>query len=68
MCFLLRNTCELPVSLRKLTLMLKPTFAETGTNQRQRQEEAYKVFISYMRAVAGKYNFYITIRYLGCVC
>jgi len=51
---LLRNHNEQPISLRKLQLLLKPTFdVERGSNVRATQDEAYRVFVNYLREVAG---------------
>jgi hypothetical protein len=50
---LLRATCEQAVSLRKLLLLLKPTFSEVGSNRRAAEDETYRMFTTYLRAVAG---------------
>jgi len=51
---LFRATAEVPVSLRKILLLLAPQFAVEGSNLRQQQDACYSRFINYMRQVASK--------------
>ena len=42
------------LTLKKLILLLKPVFAEIGSNSRMYQDAVYAKFLKYLREVASK--------------
>jgi len=52
--YLMRATSQVPVTMRKLLLILNPNFAVPGSNRRRQEDISYGMFINYLREVAGK--------------
>lgn len=42
------------LTFRRLSCLLKPEFAEVGTNERKFQNEVYSIFIKYTREAGSK--------------
>ena len=42
------------LTFKRLSGLLKPVFAEVGTNERKHQSEVYNLFIKYMREAGSK--------------
>jgi hypothetical protein len=42
-----------PLTLRKVKALLQPEFSVAGSNKRRTEETAYKVFLKYLKEVAG---------------
>ncbi len=47
---------EVRLTQRSLINLLNTTFAPQGSNLRRRQEQAYRLFVTYVREVTGMLN------------
>lgn len=53
--FLFRKTALLPMTYPKLVKLTDPIFSDETTNQRQREEQTYRLFLNYLKeASAGR--------------
>nr|XP_058969518.1 uncharacterized protein LOC131795926 [Pocillopora verrucosa] len=51
--FLFRKTAVLPMTYPKLVKLLDPIFSDEATNQRQREERTYRLFLNYLKEVSA---------------
>ena len=49
------------MTFRRLVSLLKPVFAEDGSNERTYQNKVYNVFFKYLRDAGSKYFQYILV-------
>ena len=49
------------MTFRRLVSLLKPVFAEDGSNERTYQNKVYNVFLKYLREAGSKYFQYILV-------
>lgn len=52
--WLFRKTAVLPLTYAKLVKLLEPIYSEQGTSRRQQEERTYRLFLNYLKEVAGK--------------
>jgi hypothetical protein len=45
---------NLPLTMKRLTTMLRPKFSEEGSNANRFEKEVYQMFIKYLRELSGK--------------
>ena len=61
MSHLFRPNENTQMTFRRLTSLLKPVFAEDGSNERTYQNKVYNVFLKYLREAGSKYFQYILV-------
>ena len=62
---LLRPNPASILTLRKLTMLLTPSFSPEGSNRKKNETELYSLFVKYLREVASKFHNNIYM-YTGC--
>ena len=55
MTHLLRPKENTQMAFRSIISLLKPNFAEDGSNERLYQNKVYKIFVKYLREAGSKY-------------
>ena len=55
------NSPDTQMTFRRLVSLLKPVFAEDGSNERTYQNKVYNVFLKYLREAGSKYFQYILV-------
>ena len=55
------NSPDTQMTFRRLVSLLKPVFAEDGSNERTYQHKVYNVFLKYLREVGSEYFQYILV-------
>ena len=55
------NLPDTQMTFRRLVSLLKPVFAEDGSNERTYQNKVYNVFLKYLREAGSKYFQYILV-------
>ena len=61
MSHLFRPNENTQMTFRRLVSLLKPVFAEDGSNERTYQNKVYNVFLKYLREVGSEYFQYILV-------
>ena len=61
MSHLFRPNENTQMTFRRLVSLLKPVFAEDGSNERTYQNKVYNVFLKYLREAGSKYFQYILV-------
>ena len=61
MSHLFRPNENAQMTFRRLVSLLKPVFAEDGSNERTYQHKVYNVFLKYLREVGSEYFQYILV-------
>ena len=61
MLHLFRPNENAQMKFRRLVSLLKPVFAEDGSNERTYQNKVYNVFLKYLREAGSKYFQYILV-------
>ena len=61
MSHLFRPNENMQMTFRRLVSLLKPAFAEDGSNERTYQNKVYNVFLKYLREAGSKYFQYILV-------
>ena len=61
MSHLFRPNENTQMTFRRLVSLLKPVFAEDGSNERTYQNEVYNVILKYLREVGSEYFQYILV-------
>ena len=61
MSHLFRPNENTQMTFRRLVSLLKPVFAEHGSNERTYQNKVHNVFLKYLREAGSKYFQYILV-------
>ena len=61
MSHLFRPNENTQMTFRRLVSLLKPVFAEDGSNERTYQNKVYNVFLKYLREAGSEYFQYILV-------
>ena len=61
MSHLFRPNENTQMTFRRLTSLLKPVFAEDGSNERTYQNKVYNVFLKYLREAGSMYFQYTLV-------
>ena len=61
MSYLFRPNENTQMTFRRLVSLLKPVFAEDGSNERTYQNKVYNVFLKYLREAGSEYFQYILV-------
>ena len=61
MSHLFRPNENTQMTFRRLVSLLKPVFAEDGSNERTYQNKVYNVFFKYLREAGSKYFQYVLV-------
>ena len=61
MSHLFRPNENTQMTFRRLVSLLKPAFAEDGSNERTYQNKVYNVFFKYLREAGSKYFQYMLV-------
>ena len=61
MSHLFRPNENTQMTFRRLTFLLKPVFAEDGSNERTYQNKVYNVFLKYLREAGSMYFQYTLV-------
>ena len=61
MSHLFRPNENTQMTFRRLVSLLKPVFAEDGSNEPTYQKKVYNVFLKYLREAGSKYFQYILV-------
>ena len=61
MSHLFRPNENTQMTFRRLVSLLKPVFAEDGSNEHTYQNKEYNVFLKYLREAGSKYFRYILV-------
>ena len=62
---LLRPNPASILTLRKVTVLLTPSFSPEGSNRKKFETEVYSLFVKYLREAASKFHNNIYV-YTGC--